>query len=130
MLSLAGVPPLAGFMSKLLVIMGIVKVAAGDLGAVLASGGNVSFSDIHWVWYLALLMVINSAISVYYYLRIGVVMFFHDVPEGKSLLPKGNSVRLAIIGCLTLTLYFGISADGLIEVCRTAADSLQASWQN
>ena len=130
MLSLAGVPPLAGFMSKLLVIMGIVKVAAGDIGAALANGESISFADIHWVWYLALIMVINSAISVYYYLRVGIVMFFHDAPEGKTLLPQGNSVRLAIIACLTLTLYFGISSDGLIEVCQSAADALQASWQN
>ena len=29
MISLAGVPPMAGFLSKLLVIMGIVEVATG-----------------------------------------------------------------------------------------------------
>lgn len=94
MMSLAGVPPLSGFVSKLLVIMGIVKVALVDVTV----NGNLTFSDIHWVWYLALLMVINSAISVFYYLRVGLVMFFHEPEEGREgPLPAGRSVRMAIV---------------------------------
>ena len=77
MISLAGVPPMAGFVSKLaLVIMGIVKVAVGQMGAEIVAGGDYGIGDVHRVWWLALAMVINSAISMYYYLRIGVVMFF------------------------------------------------------
>ncbi|MEL0100254.1 MAG: NADH-quinone oxidoreductase subunit N, partial [Euryarchaeota archaeon] len=76
MLALAGVPPLAGFMSKFLVIAGIVSTSVGTIWM----DGTVSFSDLHWVWWLALAMFINSAISVFYYLRVGVVMFL-DIPE-------------------------------------------------
>ena len=84
MISLAGVPPMAGFLSKLLVIMGIVRVAVGDMGAELADGGIYALGDMHWVWWLALLMVLNSAISMFYYLRVGVVMFFDEPEEGRE----------------------------------------------
>jgi NADH-quinone oxidoreductase subunit N len=124
MLSLAGVPPLSGFLSKLLVIMGIVKVAAVDVGT---SGASIGFlgMDLHWVWGLALLMVLNSAISVFYYLRIGVVMFFDAPAAGRDHpAPRAVFATVAITACLVGTLLFGIWGDPLIEVCRSAAAAL------
>ena len=118
MISLAGVPPMAGFLSKLLVIMGIVEVATG-------SGSLDSLMDAHWVWWLALLMVLNSAISMFYYLRIGVVMYFHEPEEGRQgPLASGVSIRLAIAICAIGTVAFGLVGGELIELCRDAAQSL------
>ncbi len=86
---------------------------------------TVSFSDLHWVWWLALAMFVNSAISVFYYLRIGVVMFL-DVPEEgrRKPLPYGASIRMAIWICLVATILLGLSGDTLIDMCYRAADSL------
>ena len=122
MLALAGVPPLAGFMSKFLVISGIVSTSIGDLWM----NGSISLSDLHWVWWLALAMFINSAISVFYYLRIGVVMFL-DVPEEgrRKPLPYGASIRMAIWICLVATILIGLSGDTLIDMCYRAAESLK-----
>lgn len=124
MLALAGVPPLAGFMSKFLVIAGIVSTSVGTIWM----DGTVSFSDLHWVWWLALAMFINSAISVFYYLRIGVVMFL-DVPEEgrRKPLPYGASIRMAIWICLVATIILGLSSDTLIDMCYRAAESLSLS---
>ena len=121
MLALAGVPPLAGFVSKFLVVAGIVSTSVGDLSA----NGGISFSDFHWVWWLALAMFINSAISVFYYLRIGVVMFL-DVPEEgrRKALPYGPSIRMSIWICLVATVLLGLSGDTLINMCYRAAESL------
>ena len=119
MISLAGVPPMAGFLSKLLVIMGIVEVATG-------TGSLSSIGDAHWVWWLALLMVINSAISMFYYLRIGVVMYFHEPEEGrKGPLASGASIRIAIALCAIGTVAFGLVGGELIDLCRDAAESLR-----
>jgi len=119
MISLAGVPPMAGFLSKLLVIMGIVEVATG-------TGSLSSIGDAHWVWWLALLMVINSAISMFYYLRIGVVMYFHEPEEGrKGPLASGASIRIAIALCAIGTVAFGLAGGELIDLCRDAAESLR-----
>ncbi|MBL6733273.1 MAG: NADH-quinone oxidoreductase subunit N [Candidatus Poseidonia sp.] len=125
MMSLAGVPPLSGFVSKLLVIMGIVKVALLDVTV----NSDLSFADIHWVWYLALAMVINSAISVFYYLRVGLVMYFNDPEEGREgPLPAGRPVRLAILACLVTTVFFGVGAGQLIALCESAANALVGAW--
>ena len=119
MISLAGVPPMAGFLSKLLVIMGIVEVATG-------TGSLSSIGDAHWVWWLALLMVINSAISMFYYLRVGVVMYFHEPEEGRrGPLASGTSIRVAIALCAIGTVAFGLVGGELIELCRDAAESLR-----
>ena len=129
MISLAGVPPMAGFLSKLLVIMGIVRVAVGDMGAEIADGGVYALGDLHWVWWLALLMVINSAISMFYYLRVGVVMFFDEPEEGREgPLPAGWQVRTAVLACVLVTLLVGVAGDSLIRLCEMAAQSLNYNW--
>ena len=129
MISLAGVPPMSGFMSKLLVIMGIVKVAIGDMGDAISNGDLLSIGDAHWVWWLALIMVLNSAISMFYYLRVVVTMYFHE-PEGtrQGPLPNGWQVRTAIFACVVASVFFGINADALINLCEMAANSLNYSW--
>jgi len=125
MMSLAGVPPLSGFVSKLLVIMGIVKVALLDVTV----NSDLALADLHWVWYLALAMVINSAISVFYYLRVGLVMYFHEPEEGREgPLPAGGPVRLAILACLVTTVFFGVGAGQLITLAESAANALVGAW--
>jgi NADH-quinone oxidoreductase subunit N len=129
MISLAGVPPMSGFMSKLLMIMGIVKVAIGNMGDAISNGDLLSIGDAHWVWWLALIMVLNSAISMFYYLRVVVTMYFHE-PEGtrQDPLPNGWQVRTAIFACVVASVFFGINADALINLCEMAANSLNYSW--
>ena len=73
LLCLAGVPPLSGFLSKFLLITGMVDMGA-DFGT--------SWADLHWIWWMALAIFINSALSVFYYLRVAVVMFFDEPEEG------------------------------------------------
>jgi len=112
---------MAGFLSKLMVIMGIVNVGVGT-----GAGG---LGDFHWVWWLALLMVLNSAVSVFYYLRVAVVMFFDEPEEGREgPLPKGWQVRTSILVCVLATVLIGVFGNSLLEMCRTAAESLTTKW--
>ncbi|MDP3016765.1 MAG: NADH-quinone oxidoreductase subunit N, partial [Deltaproteobacteria bacterium] len=57
LLSMAGIPPLGGFMAKLYIFSAAVE------------------AKFYW---LAILGVLNSAISVYYYLRVTVLMYFRE----------------------------------------------------
>ncbi len=87
MLSLAGIPPLAGFFGKLFVFK-----AAVDQG---------------WNW-LVVAGVINSAISAYYYLRIVVAMYFGDgeqISERTSWMGLNVSVAIAAIATVAIGLY-------------------------
>ena len=123
MLSLAGVPPLSGFLSKFLMINGIVNISAG-------TGASDATSVIDWltsvepVFWLAFAIVINSALSMFYYLRIGLVMFFEE-PEDSRTLKDALSLKLAIVACAILTLLVGIVplSDSLLEMVAEAINS-------
>lgn len=123
MLSLAGVPPLSGFLSKFLMINGIVNISAG-------TGASDATSVIDWltsvepVFWLAFAIVINSALSMFYYLRIGLVMFFEE-PEDSRTLKAAFSLRLAIVVCAILTVIVGIGplSDSLLEKVAEAINS-------
>jgi NADH-quinone oxidoreductase subunit N len=87
MLSLAGIPPLAGFFGKFFVFSAAVETG--------------------WAW-LAVVGVINSAISAYYYLRVVVAMYFSEgtlQTERRSWMGLNVSVALAAIGTVVVGLY-------------------------
>jgi NADH-quinone oxidoreductase subunit N len=87
LLSMAGIPPLAGFMAKFYVFSAAVK------------------SKFYW---LAILGVLNSAISVYYYLRVTVLMYFRESEREITGLEFSPASVLALILAVIGTLYMGI----------------------
>ena len=123
-LSLAGVPPLSGFLSKLLMINGIVSTSAstGSLSSVDVISWAESVDPLFW---LAAAIVLNSALSLFYYLRIGLVMFFEEPPSEKSL-RAAPSLRMAIFACALLTVLCGIGpvSEWLLDTVSSAIDSL------
>ncbi|MEO8802942.1 MAG: NADH-quinone oxidoreductase subunit NuoN [Rudaea sp.] len=100
MFSLAGVPPLFGFFSKLLVLK-----AAIDAG----------------MMWLAIIAIIFAVVGCYYYLRVVKVMYF-DAPADKSPLelPKDMPLRwlLSINGIALIVL--GVMWGPLIAWCYRA----------
>ena len=123
-LSLAGVPPLSGFLSKLLMINGIVSTSA-------STGSSSSVDIVSWaesvdpLFWLAAAIVLNSALSLFYYLRIGLVMFFEEPSTEKSL-RVAPSLRMAIFACALLTVLCGIGpvSEWLLDTVSSAIDSL------
>ena len=105
MLSLAGLPPLFGFMAKLAVFN-----AAVDSG----------------LWLLAVLGVLSSVIAAYYYLRVVKILFF-DPPadvvvsgEGGAVINNGMMIAAAVFCSPIGYLLLG----PLAQATRTAASSL------
>ncbi|MDP6899694.1 MAG: NADH-quinone oxidoreductase subunit N [Candidatus Thalassarchaeaceae archaeon] len=122
MLALAGVPPLSGFLSKLMMVNGIISSTIGD-----ASGADLSttLGGLSWVFWLAILIFVNSALSVFYYLRLVVVMFFEDTDRPVRL-SRAPMLRIAIMLCTmgAVVFGFGVLADALIEAATDAAAAL------
>ncbi|MBX0327868.1 NADH-quinone oxidoreductase subunit N [Oscillochloris sp. ZM17-4] len=87
MLSLAGVPPTAGFMGKLYVFS---AAWAGGLG------------------WLALVGVLTSAISAFFYLRLVARMFMQESPEGEPIVEVSRSAGLDIWIAVAATLLIGL----------------------
>lgn len=88
LLSLGGIPPLSGFMGKLLVFGAAVQ--AGTLGIVLAFIG-----------------VITSVIGLYYYLTVLKIAFVSPSTSGEQPLPVTPSWRLALVVCVVCILFMG-----------------------
>ena len=124
MLALAGVPPLSGFLSKFLVIDGIVTASTAS-GSLSAGGAIEWLSSVHWVFWLAVAMAVNSALSLFYYLRIGQVMFF-ETPRSIRPLPEAPMIRIAVILCLFLTVLAGLGpfSQTLVDMATMAAQEL------
>ena len=124
MLSLAGVPPLSGFLSKLLMINGIINISAG-------TGSTTADAIVPWaetvdpVFWLAIAIVLNSALSLFYYLRLCLVMFFEE-PEVSKPLRRAGHLRRTILVLAVLSVFFGIGAGAefLLELVETAVAAM------
>ncbi len=98
MVSLAGFPPTAGFFGKLFVFYAAVK-----RGYIL----------------ITVMAVIASIISVYFYLRVIVMMYFHeDENAPQPVVPKGMGA-LITVSCVAV-LAIGLFPSFLMELARGA----------
>jgi NADH-quinone oxidoreductase subunit N len=105
MLSLGGIPPTAGFMGKFWLF-----------GAAIDAG---------YVW-LALIGVLNSAISLYYYIRIVVFMYVKDEALGST--PKAVPTLAVALGvAVAATIVIGIYPPLLFRVAEASARTLGAA---
>ncbi|MEX2598984.1 MAG: NADH-quinone oxidoreductase subunit N [Dehalococcoidia bacterium] len=102
MLSLIGIPPTVGFMGKLFLFNAAVN------------------ADLAW---LAVIGVVNSVVSAYYYLSIVRLMYLRE-PSDTSPVFAAPTVRVALAVTSLAVLVLGLWPGGLFEVAQTAAASL------
>ena len=102
MLSLGGVPPMAGFMGKFWLF-----------SAAIESG---------YVW-LAVIGVLNSAVSLYYYIRIVVFMWLKNEPTGSQ--PTTSPAYALMLGAaIVATVVLGIYPQPLFAFAQASAQTL------
>jgi NADH-quinone oxidoreductase subunit N len=94
MFSLAGIPPFSGFFGKYYVFIAAIK------------------ADLTW---LAVIGVISSAISVYFYLRIVVLMYFKE-SSSELTLRESRTGLLAVIILSILVILLGIFPGSVLEL--------------
>ncbi len=99
LLSLTGIPPTAGFVAKVYIFDAAVQ------------------ADLVW---LAVIGAVNSVISVYYYLRIAVVMYGRE-PEDTGPVLATPSLALALTVATAGVLVLGVFPFPLIEASEAAA---------
>jgi NADH-quinone oxidoreductase subunit N len=96
MFSLAGIPPFAGFFGKYYVFLAAVK------------------ANMTW---LAILGVMTSLVSVYYYLRLVVVMYFREgEADLDSPAPMASMIALVIAAALIVVL--GLYPSLIVDLTR------------
>ncbi len=94
LLSLAGIPPLAGFYGKYFIFLSLIE-----------SG--------HYV--LASLAVLYAVFGLYYYMRIGNAMFMREATD-KSRLPISAAMRVALAVTAFATVFIGIFPEQFIRI--------------
>ena len=99
LLSLAGIPPMAGFVGKFYLFSGAIQ------------GG--------YLW-LAMIGLIMSMISVYYYLSVAKVMYIGRSDREKLSVNGGPAATLALWICLLGTVFIGIYPQPLSTLVERA----------
>ena len=99
LLSLTGIPPTAGFVGKLYIFAALINAK--------------------WFW-LAIVGVLNSVVSLYYYVRILRNMFLRQ-PEASAEPIRFSSVQLALLLLLLIpTLLLGLYFTPLVEFAQAS----------
>jgi NADH-quinone oxidoreductase subunit N len=99
MLSLGGVPPTAGFFGKFYVFRAALEKPS--------------------LVVLVVIAVINSVVSIYYYLRVVTAMYFRE--PGREVKPLHSAaVTTSLIVAVLGTLFIGILPNWLVELANNA----------
>jgi NADH-quinone oxidoreductase subunit N len=99
LLSLAGIPPTAGFIAKVAVFSAAIQAG---------------------YWPLALIAVIASVISAFFYIRVIVLMYMQE-PVETEVIERAPWAELGVIVPAVLTVVFGILPGILFGFLKTAA---------
>jgi NADH-quinone oxidoreductase subunit N len=99
MLSLAGIPPLAGFWGKYFIFLSLIETG-------------------HYA--LAALGVLYSVFGLYYYLKIANAMFMRQPEKGEERLPISYGMRVGLGVTAFATVFIGVMPNRFIEMANWA----------
>jgi NADH-quinone oxidoreductase subunit N len=102
MFSLIGMPPLAGFFAKWHAFLAAIDAQ---------------------LYVLAVVGVLASAVSAFYYLRVVKVMYFDEPVHRFAAVPAELTIIMAVTGFFVVTYFFTVGAP-LAQFAHTAAGSL------
>ena len=109
MISLAGVPPLAGFFGKFLLLK-----AAAEQGSV------------HPGFYCLIgVAIVGVLISLYYYLSVVKTIYWSEPAEGTAALPVSAPMRFALYACIAGMLYLGLYPGTVLSLTNEAVAALR-----
>ncbi len=103
MFSLAGIPPTVGFTAKFLVFRAAINEG--------------------WVW-LAVVGVLNSLVSVFYYVRVVFYLYMKPLPKREPHYSEPWSIQLVAAGCAAGVVGFGVLPAWLLGLAEAAAAAL------
>ena len=107
LLSLTGIPPLAGFWAKWYIIQAALQV-----------GG--------WLNVLAVLLVLNAAAAAFYYLRVAVYMYMRDAPASAPPVVVGGATQAGLDLAAVMTIAIGLIPPVTVTVIAMADQAARA----
>jgi NADH-quinone oxidoreductase subunit N len=109
--SLAGIPPMAGFFGKVLLLKSVLDAAAGhpELYALIA------------------VAVVGVVISLYYYFGVIRAIYWGGQSSNLSTIPVSLATRVVLVACVAGILVLGIFPQGLLKIADQAVAGLSHS---
>jgi NADH-quinone oxidoreductase subunit N len=109
MVSLAGIPPLAGFFGKFLLLKSVVEQAPGHPG----------------YYYLAFVAVAGVVVSLYYYFGVIRAIYWSENPADLSPIQTSRPIRISIYTCIIGMLFIGLFPGPLVNLANEAVKTLK-----
>jgi NADH-quinone oxidoreductase subunit N len=109
MVSLAGVPPLAGFAGKLFLLLAVLERA----------GANPAY------YWLALLAVVGVVISLAYYFGVIRSIYWPDARAETAPISISPSMKISLAVCMAGMLYLGLFPNAAVQAAAQAVQSLR-----
>ena len=116
-------PVLAGLLAVALLSLAGIPLTAGFVGKFLVLGAGVGTGQ----WTLALILVLGSVISIFYYLRVIVAMYMREAPETTPAeagprVPATVAATLAAL--LAVLLWLGVWPGPFLEIVHRTVGAL------
>jgi NADH-quinone oxidoreductase subunit N len=109
MASLAGIPPLAGFFGKFLLLKAVIEQA-----------------PLHPGYYcLAFTALAGVVISLYYYFGVVRAIYWANDPTDLSPIQVSKPIRISIYGCIAGMLYLGLFPSCMLDLATQAVKLLR-----
>jgi NADH-quinone oxidoreductase subunit N len=108
MVSLAGIPPLAGFFGKFLLLKSVITEAPAHPG----------------YYCLAFTAVAGVIISLYYYFGVVRAMYWSRETSGLSPIPTSVPIRLSLYACAAGMLFLGLCPAPMVRCASQAVQGL------
>jgi NADH-quinone oxidoreductase subunit N len=109
MASLAGIPPLAGFFGKFLLLKAVLEQAPAHPG----------------YYCLAFTALAGVVISLYYYFGVVRAIYWSDDPADLSPIRISKPTRISIYGCVAGMLYLGMFPNSMLNLANRAVELLR-----
>jgi NADH-quinone oxidoreductase subunit N len=116
MFSLTGVPPMAGFWGKFVLLFGALALdeSTAPAGVVLRP----------WFIGLAIVTVLNAAVGAAYYLRVIGYMYFRSSEVDTPIAQRDVGPAIAMAACVVLTIGLGFLPRPLVDATNRAGRSI------
>ena len=104
MASLAGIPPLAGFFGKFLLLKAVIEKGPMQPG----------------YYCLAFTAIAGVVISLYYYFGVVRAMYWSSEATDLSPIRVSHPIRISIYGCIAGMFYLGLFPNGMVNAATAA----------
>jgi NADH-quinone oxidoreductase subunit N len=108
MVSLAGIPPLAGFFGKFLLLKAVLEQGAAN----------------HGYYCLTFTALVGVVISLYYYFGVIRATYWSKDVSDLTPIPLSRPMRLMVVACLVGMFWLGLFPDALLTLATEAVKSL------